>query len=270
MKSDEERAQAQFEYERRHRERILTSPRGKKRAKAFADAYRGLAQGMASKRFLDLETESGQKGVQKFRLLRRFLRPMTVAAEFGPGDFSLARVVAHHVYSLALIDVVDNTKGIKLSKNCTFYQGDGSTVPEGLHDLHLAYSSHIIEHLHPDDVYHHLVSVRNALADGGYYAIFTPNRLSGPHDISKRFVDVAQGLHLKEYTVGEMHRLMVVAGFSKVFCSAGGKGMYVRIPLSYVMTAEYLLEMLPQSWRRSIASFLPVKALLGIIMVGRK
>lgn len=270
MKSEQERALAQYEYEKEHRERILTSPKGKKRARAFADAYSGLAKGIASKKFCDLETESQEKGIQKFQLVKRFLGSMDVAAEFGPGDFSLARVVAQCVYSLALIDVVDDSAKAKLPKNCTFYQGDGVSVPQGLFGFTVAYSSHVIEHMHPEELHDHLVSVHQSLAEKGKYIIFTPNGLSGPHDISKAFSDVAEGLHLKEYTVGELHSLLRNAGFSKVWCYAGGKGIYIRVPLSLSLSIEAFLDVLPQKSRRFFASFLLVRALLGIIIVGQK
>lgn len=270
MKTELERARAQFEYEREHRERILNTPKGEERSRAFNEAYGGLYAGMAQKVFLDQETEPERKATQKLKLLRRFLPPDATVAEFGPGNLHLARAVSPLVKSLALIDVAEPDPSIHLPANCTFYKGDGVALPENLQGFDLMWSAHVVEHIHPDDVHDHLVNVREALRNGGSYIIFTPNRFSGPHDISRRFSDVAQGLHLKEYTVREMRDALQKSGFKKIDAFAGGKGIYLHVPLWLPLLTEWKLRLLPTSIRRRIASFLPVKAILGIIIVGTK
>ena len=270
MKTELERARAQYEYEREHHARILAAPAGEERALAFAEAYDGLYAGMRSKVFLDQETEPKRKAVQKFRLLKRFLTSSSHVAECGPGNFHLAKVVAPHVESLALVDVVNGNPKAKLPKNCKFYESDGVHLPAKLNDLDLVWSAHVVEHIHPEEVYDHLVDVRRTLADGGNYVIFTPNRLSGPHDISRRFSNVAEGLHLKEYTVRELKQALKNAGYSKITHYAGGKGLYLKVPTWVPLLAEFKLKFWPRPLRRLFASFLPVKAILGIIIVGQK
>ena len=71
-----------------------------------------------------------------------------------------------------------------------------------------------MEHLHPDDAVDQLKNIYNALVNGGKYICITPNRLTGPHDISKYFDNVATGFHLKEYTVTELSGLFREVGFS--------------------------------------------------------
>ncbi len=270
MKSELERARAQFEYECEHHARILAAPRGSKRAIAFAEAYGGLAMGMKKGVFLDQETEPEQKAVQKFQLLKRFLSKASNVAECGPGSFHLAQVVAPKVKSLSLVDVVNNNPGLTLPKNSTFFESDGVHLPKTLTNLDLIWSAHVIEHIHPDEVHAHLTDARRALSKGGHYIIFTPNRLSGPHDISRRFSNAAEGLHLKEYTVRELRRALKTAGYSKVSCYAGGKGIYVRVPAFWPMVVEFKLSLCPRFTRRFFANLLPIKALLGIIIVGQK
>lgn len=270
MKSVEERARAQFEYERKHHDLILMSEPGPERARAFSKAYRGLAAGMKSKKFLDQDTEPDRKARQKFRLLKLFLHQYSNVAECGPGNFHLAKVVAKKVNSLALVDVANNNPKAKLPKNCSFTKGDGVHLPKVLRQLDLVWSAHVIEHIHPDELNEHLVDVRRALVKGGHYAIFTPNRFSGPHDISRQFSNVAEGLHLKEYTVRELRRALKHAGYSKILCYAGGKGVYIRVPAFWPMIVELKLSLCPRIMRRFFASCLPFKALLGIIMVGQK
>jgi SAM-dependent methyltransferase len=270
MKSELERARAQFEYEREHHARILATPKGAKRSKAFSEAYGGLYEGMRAQKFLDQETEPEIKAVQKFRLLKRFLQASSQVAECGPGNFHLAKVVAPNVATLALVDVVNNNPDIKLPKNSTFYESDGVHLPKKLNDLDLVWSAHVVEHIHPDEVHDHLADVRRSLKTGGHYIIFTPNRFSGPHDISRRFSNVAEGLHLKEYTVREMRKALKASGFKKVLCYAGGKGIYVRVPAFWPIGVEIKLSLCPRFTRHFFASLLPIKALLGIIIVGQK
>lgn len=270
MKSVQERARAQFEYEREHHARILAAPAGEDRALAFSEAYDGLYAGMRSKIFLDQETEPKRKAVQKFKLLKRYLTSSSNVAECGPGNFHLAKVVAPHVESLALVDVVNGNPKAKLPKNCKFYKNDGIHLPAKLNDLDLVWSAHVVEHIHPEEVYDHLVDVRRALAEGGSYVIFTPNRLSGPHDISRRFSNVAEGLHLKEYTVRELRQALKNAGYSKITHYAGGKGLYLKVPAWLPWLTEFKLKLCPRFARRLCASLLPVKAVLGIIIVAQK
>ncbi|MDQ5952686.1 MAG: hypothetical protein QG626_815 [Patescibacteria group bacterium] len=270
MKIELERARAQFEYEREHHARILAAAPGEDRALAFSEAYDGLYAGMRAKIFLDQETEPKRKAVQKFKLLKRYLTSSSHVAECGPGNFHLAKVVAPHVESLALVDVVNGNPKARLPKNCKFYESDGVHLPTKLDDLDLVWSAHVIEHIHPEEVYDHLVDVRRALANGGNYVIFTPNRYSGPHDISRRFSRTAEGLHLKEYTVRELRRALKLTGYSQIRSYAGGKGVYVRVPGWLPVLAELKLSLCPRFSRRFFANLLPIKALLGIIIVGKK
>jgi hypothetical protein len=78
----------------------------------------------------------------------------------------------------------------------------------------------------------------------------TPNRLSGPHDISARFDDVPRGFHLREYTTGELRSLFREAGFSRVAAFARLKRFGRAIPAPPVVALEVLLDRLPPSRRR--------------------
>lgn len=85
----------------------------------------------------------------------------------------------------------------------------------------------------------------------------TPNRIAGPHDISKYFDRIATGFHLKEYTVGELAALMREAGFSRVAAIVGARGRFARVPASWMSALEGLLMLLPEGLRRR-AMRLPV------------
>ncbi len=98
----------------------------------------------------------------------------------------------------------------------------------------------------------------------------TPSRLSGPHDISGGFDDVATGLHLREYTLGELRPMLVGAGFGTVQVLAGGRGRYFAVPAPVVLVTEWVVGSLPRPIRRRVGRFLPVRALLGLHLAARR
>ncbi|KAA8966045.1 MAG: class I SAM-dependent methyltransferase [Mycobacterium sp.] len=78
-------------------------------------------------------------------------------------------------------------------------------------------SDQVIEHLHPDDLDSHLRSVRGILKSGGRYIFNTPNKYTGPHDVSQVFkCNEPVGMHLKEYTCRELSEAARRAGFVSV------------------------------------------------------
>ena len=92
----------------------------------------------------------------------------------------------------------------------------------------------------------------DAIAPGGSYVCVTPNRLNGPHDVSKFFDTVARGFHLKEYTIAELEALFHEVGFRRVEAWPRFDGRYVRLPLGLVKGFEAVFGLLPASWRRSL------------------
>lgn len=269
MGNQEKQKKAQFEFEHHHRNAILTAKTVKNRKIAFGMAYEGLALGIRSGRFLNREEDTAQKAQQKFQLLKKFITPKTVALEFGPGDGAIAKVTAPHLQYLTMADVVPPPKNLTLPSNCSWIETDGILPPKSSELFDLVWSSHVLEHLHPSDVPRHLIAVRKSLKPNAHYIIWTPNQLSGPHDISQGFSDIAQGLHLHEYIVGELKKLLEQAKFKKILYYAGGKGWYFRVPALLPLSLEWFLKHLP----RKISFFLTKNPLvygtLGIIMVGK-
>lgn len=203
--------------------------------------------------------------------LRRFLRPGDVFAEVGPGDCALAVEVARQVKQVYAIDVSDEiTKAAAFPENFKLILTDGCAIPVPPGSVQVIYSNQLMEHLHPDDAFEQLQNVYRALAPGGAYVCVTPNRLSGPHDVSTFFDPVATGFHLKEYTVGELKTLFRKAGFKRVRTYIGAKGVYVRFPVVPLVLCEKILEMLPFSLRRKIARSGLFRALLNGRIVGLK
>jgi len=208
---------------------------------------------------------------RQMKLLKSFLNSESVFIEVGPGDCSLSIEVAKHARKVYAIDVSEEiTKGETFPQNFELIISDGCSIPIPENTANIAYSKDLMEHLHPDDAIAQLQNIYKALTCGGKYICITPNRLSGPHDISKYFNNVATGFHLKEYTATELSKLFYKIGFSKISAYIGGKGIYMKFPLLPIKMCEKLLNVLPLSFRRRIAKLLPFEALLGIIIVGTK
>jgi cyclopropane fatty-acyl-phospholipid synthase-like methyltransferase len=91
---------------------------------------------------------------------------------------------------------------------------------ETLASYNVVLSHQVVEHFHPDDLIEHFQGCHSILVEGGRYIFSTPHRYTGPHDVSIVFkCDRPQGMHLKEYTYGELLQALKQAGFRDVYCS---------------------------------------------------
>ena len=75
---------------------------------------------------------------------------------------------------------------------------------------------------------------------------------------------------MKEYTASELQNIFYSVGFSKIATYIGGRGIYLRFPAFLIKSSEKLIQNIPQPLRKIIAGSLPIKALLGVIIVGKK
>ena len=139
------------------------------------------------------------------------------------------------------------------------------SVPLAGESVNVAYSNQLMEHLHPDDAVEQLRNIYDVLVPGGLYLCVTPSRLTGPHDISKYFDEVATGFHLKEYSISELHRLFQDVGFSKVRAYVGLLGVYMPFPLSLLSLFEKFVLKFPAKFRKKVACSLPLRVFLNMI-----
>ena len=201
-----------------------------------------------------------RSAAEQLRLLSSWLTPESVFMEVGPGDCALAFAIASFVKAVYAVDVTDALVGdVRRPANFRFLRSDGVNVPLPASVVDLAYSNQVLEHLHPDDVHDHLLSIRTALVAGGRLVCVTPNRLSGPWDISRDFDDESAGLHLREYTVSELADLLRATGFRvDLVASWRGRGTR-RVSQAPIRALENRIERLPRRVRRLLAS--PLSAL---------
>ena len=207
------------------------------------------------------------------KTLEPFLKSDATFLEIGAGDCSLSIEIAKQVNKVYALEVSNEAiKKLKMPENLELVIPDGITIPVPDNSVDIAYSNQLMEHLHPDDAFEQLQNIYQALSPGGIYVCITPNCLSGPHDISKFFDEIATGWHLKEYTLSELYGLFRQVGFSKVSYYKIRNGFNVEIPLNLftlplIKLCETIIAKLPHLTRRRLALMLLFN---GITIVGTK
>ncbi len=206
------------------------------------------------------------------RTLRPFLNKDSVFMEIGAGNLALAKKLSKFVKNVLAIDVSKEfaTALGPLPKNIKLIISDGISIPAPANSVDLAYSTQLMEHLHPDDAVEQLGNVFKTLKKGGRYVLETPHRFNGPHDISKYFDDTATGFHLHEYTNRELRELFRQTGFRKIYNLIGAKGYHLPCPTAILIALESFLSIFPKKIRRLLSKFPPIKILLGIKVIGVK
>ncbi|MBI5617973.1 MAG: class I SAM-dependent methyltransferase [Gammaproteobacteria bacterium] len=204
-------------------------------------------------------------------LLRRFIGRHSSFLEVGAGDCALTVRVANEVREVIAVDVSEApSAGIRVPLNFRLLISNGRNIPLPDETVDVAYSNQLMEHLHPDDALDQLRDVVRILKKGGVYVCVTPNRLSGPHDVSADFDHVASGFHLREYTNEELHRYFREAGLSQIRAYIGARYSYFRFPLWGLVLLERVLRAAPFRIRRRMAKFPPIAKLLTVRLAATK
>jgi len=204
-------------------------------------------------------------------MLEPFLEPEATFLEVGAGDCAVSAAVAERVKKVYAVDVSEEiTRGLTLPDSVELRLSDGTSIPVPPNSVDVSYSNQLMEHLHPDDAFEQVRNLYDSLKPGGVYLCVTPNRVTGPHDISMFFDAEATGFHLKEYTIGELRRLFAKVGFSSVTVLVGGRGRYRRVPPFPAEIVERLLAILPTRAKRALVHRFHANLVLGIRVVAAK
>lgn len=218
-----------------------------------------------------LDSERSRRAVaQQMRWLRPWLSENATFLEVGCGDGTLAACVASAVRQAYGVDVSARLRSREHPSDCPFIVADALQLPIAAARIDVAYSNQFVEHLHPDDILPHLEEVRRVLSPGGVYVCVTPNRLHGPHDVSRGFDTYATGMHLREYTASELSELFRRACFSQVKVHLAVKRTQWILPRRVVLLIESLLQCLPPAWRLALGGSLPFRLLSVVRVSGRK
>ena len=243
------------------------------RRRLYTEVYNELFRRVPHHPQLAAKTDASVRAetIYALKLVRRFINPESVYLEIGPGDCALALEVAKLVRTVYAVDVSDEiSQGLNPPKNFALVISDGSSIPVPPESIDVVFSDQLMEHLHPDDAREQLANVYHALKPGGICICITPNRLSGPHDVSRHFDDIATGFHLKEYTIAELSAVFREAGFRKLRLLIGARGFSVSVPVVIVRLVESLFEKLPKQFTKTVARRFPLRLVLGIKLTGSK
>jgi SAM-dependent methyltransferase len=266
-----ERLRHHYEVERALAARLRTASRSE-RYRMLTGLYAELFQQVPDHPRLTrkLSPEMSRAAVEEqMRFLRRFLRADTTFLEIGPGDCALSFAVAEVVARVMAVDVdAILTRNAEAPGNFSLFLSDGVSVPVPEGSVNVAYSNQLMEHLHPDDAREQLSNIFQALAPGGIYICLTPNRLNGPHDVSRYFADEADCFHLKEYTVSELVELFRATGFRRVDAYSRLKRIWGSVPLGVIQSLERGLQKVSRP--RRYADRWPLRPLLNGALIATK
>jgi SAM-dependent methyltransferase len=267
-----DRIRAHYDVERRLAQRLRDADRPARRTlytALYDDLYRLLPDHPAFR--IAARPDVRKAYVAKLvRWLEPYLGRDRTFLEIGPGDCLLSIAVAERSRWVHAVDVSDGIASTVRPPNFTLHIGDGVNLPLPDAAVDLAFSDQLMEHLHPDDALDQLRDIHRVLAPGGTYVCITPNKLSGPHDVSRFFSDESEGFHIREYTAGELAALMRQIGFADVRVALPVRGRLRAFPLAPFVWLERALQLLPERARRPLARSRVLGALLGIRLFARK
>lgn len=265
--------QHQFEVEQELAQRLRAAPQSRRGAlypRVYDELYQRVPMHPQLARLCDQERQQRLVGRQ-LRLLAPMLDDDTVFLEVGAGDGRLSLAVAELARQVYAIDVSEQIAHVAAAPaNFSLHLTDGTSIPVPDGSVDLAFSNQLMEHLHPDDAMCQLGNIHRALAPGGRYVCRTPNRLTGPHDISRAFGREVRGLHLKEYTSRELVGLFHQAGFERVRTFIWIRGHRVAWSLRGLRGLEWLVSVCPYSLRRPLTAGPPLRTMLGLNLIGSK
>ena len=209
---------------------------------------------------------------RQVRMLLRELRPDDIFLDIGGGDCRIALSIAPHVAKSIVVDVSDQLvpKEIKAT-NFEFVKNRCSDIPVPDASVSLVYSNQVLEHIHPDDVEDRMREVYRILKPGGHYLCRTPNRYSGPHDISMYFDYVAHGTHMCEYSYKSLYELMRATGFvhPRIIIAPRAYRLF-DVPYTLARLAERFFAAVPRRFHTRICRSGVGRSLLGITMMVEK
>ena len=230
---------------------ILRNAAKEERTRLYTELYDEYSRICPDRKILAVandEAYARQVAETEFRSIRRYLSADMTLLEIGPGAGAFTNRVSAHVAQCIAVDVSHEVaKNRTFPDNVSYLISNGTSIPAETASIDFAYSNQLMEHLHPDDARDQLQEIHRVLKPSGRYLCITPNRLTGPHDISKFFDEVATGFHLKEYTLGELDALMRRSGFRSVRRAMLARGVDLgEAPLAPFLLYERMIEALCQ------------------------
>ena len=251
---DGERLLFHYRIERELADRLRHSSRSERMGGLYSEVYDELFRRVSDHpqhRKSSHSARTGQVG-RSIATLEPWIARDGVFLEIGAGDAALSLEMAGRMRRVIALDVAElaNQSAIE-APGFEFVLSNGVDLPFEDASIDLVYSNQLMEHLHPDDAQEQLESIHRILRPGGRYVFATPNRLDGPHDISGRWCATATGFHLREYTYGELARLLRQAGFSRLTAIVVVSGRIFHLPVPLMRLAEWAASIGGKTFSRS-------------------
>lgn len=211
----------------------------------------------------------GEKLSRHDLLIASLVIPPQYVVDIGCGDGRLSIHLARLGNIVTGIDVSDvalESAKIALSQvdpslaaRVRLAKGDARNLPIPDAGMDVAVSCDFVEHITRDMFLQHLAEVRRILKPGGFYVLYTPSRLysTGP-----------SGLHLQEYSIGDLATIARQAGFQitpldlRLFALLGRVVGIPQWQLPVIVGYEKILSLLGVNrWNRRLQQALVVPSL---------
>lgn len=259
-----ERIYQHYLLERRLAAQLFNAPRAE-RASIYGAVYSELFTSLPDHPQVTAERSTSHTALD-LQYMNVRLTPQTRFLEIGCGDAEMSFAVAATVCHAYGLDVTEELiQHQRAPQNFSFLRTQSTDIALADNSIDIAYSNQLIEHLHPDDVEEQMKEVLRVLRPGGAYSCKTPNRITGPHDVSEYFDYTATGFHLREYDYYSIRRLFKRAGFRKIDFFVNTRGLSVPFPYSLARPIEIAMIHFP--WLRKIKYF---RNLMPLNIVGIK
>jgi SAM-dependent methyltransferase len=254
-----ERLIAHYELERQLADRLRAGSQGE-RSGLYGEVYSKLFDSLPDHPQKTSSELPARRVADRMRLLGPLLKPDAVYFEVGCGSAALPFAIAGLAKEVLGLDVTDALVDFTAApSNFRFVKTEGVEIPLADSSVDLAHSDQLMEHLHTEDAEPQLREINRILKPGGQYLCATPSRVTGPHDISVFFDEVATGFHMREYDYRSLRDLLLRTGFSRVRFPLVFRGFRLATPPYPVLRGiELALQAAPARLRRG--------RLAGIIM----
>jgi len=257
-----------YEVEKALADRLKATRTPEERGRIFANMYDELFAQVPDHPRLTVQHDPARERAQvqsHLALLAPHLGSSVEYVEFGAGSCALTLEVARHARRARAIEIADQVPA-SVARPSNFslvlYDGFHLDAPPGAVDL--AFSNQFVEHLHPADALHHFETVFRMLRPGGRYILTTPQRWTGPHDVSRYFSDTPQGFHLREWSYRELVETTRQVGFEPVATWWTARGRWVRLPVSTTLALESVVSRMNLGMRRRLGHRLLPLVVLGL------